>query len=102
MVQRSVDTFLGLPFNIASYALLNHLVAHITGKEPGELIMNLADTHIYKNHIAQVKEQLQRAPRQLPTLRLDPSINNLESIVSEKIQIEGYNPHSVIKAPISV
>jgi thymidylate synthase len=102
MVQRSVDTFLGLPFNIASYALLTHLVARITNKVPGELTMNLADTHIYLNHKDQVEEQLSRDPRPLPKLILDSKITSLDNIYSEGIIIEGYDPHPAIKAPIAV
>ena len=102
MYQRSVDTFLGLPFNIASYALLTSLIAKITDKVPGHLTLFLADTHIYLNHLEQVKEQLSRGPRALPRLVLEPGIVSLETISSELIRVESYNPHPPIKAPISV
>lgn len=102
MVQRSVDTFLGLPFNIASYALLTALVAKVTGKIPGELNMALGATHIYLNHMEQVKLQLSRQPRELPRLILDPNITDIDNISSDQIRIEGYHPHPAINAPISV
>lgn len=102
VVQRSVDTFLGLPFNIASYALLTHIIAGLTDKTPGELTMALADTHIYLNHLDQVKEQLSRQPRPLPKLILDDWYNSFGEIRSDKIWVEGYDPHPTIQAPISV
>lgn len=102
MYQRSVDTFLGLPFNIASYGLLTELLAKMSGREPGTVTLFLADTHIYLNHFEQVHEQLSREPRPLPKLELDPSITGLGNISSEKIIITGYNPHPAIKAPIAV
>ncbi len=102
MVQRSVDTFLGLPFNIASYALLTHIIANITNKKPGTLTMALADTHLYLNHIKQAKEQLRRKPKKLPTLVINKKIKDIDSIKSEWIEIKDYNPHPSIPAPISV
>lgn len=102
MVQRSVDSFLGLPFNIASYALLTGLIARMTGKVPGELTMALADTHIYLNHLDQVRLQLTREPRHLPRLILDDWYNSFEEITSGRIRVEGYDPHPAIEAPISV
>ncbi|BCX14993.1 MAG: thymidylate synthase [Patescibacteria group bacterium] len=102
MVQRSVDTFLGLPFNIASYALLTHLIAKITGKKAGELTMALGDTHLYLNHIKQAKEQLKRKPKDLPQLVLSPKIKDIGNIKSEWIDIKNYDPHPAIPAPISV
>ncbi len=102
MVQRSVDTFLGLPFNIASYALLTCIVARVTGKIPGTLTMALADTHIYLNHIKQAKEQIARKPKSLPKLRLSSKLKNIDHIESDWINVVGYDPHPAIKAPISV
>ncbi|WKZ25645.1 MAG: thymidylate synthase [bacterium] len=102
MVQRSVDSFLGLPFNIASYALLTEIVAKITGKIAGELTMTLADTHLYLNHIKQAKEQIKRIPRPLPTIKLNSKLKNIDKIESDWIEIIDYNPHGSIKAPISV
>jgi thymidylate synthase len=102
MVQRSVDTFLGLPFNIASYALLTEIVAKITGKVAGELTMALADTHLYLNHIKQAKEQIKRKPRPLPTIKLNSKLKNIDKIESDWIELIDYNPHETIKAPISV
>lgn len=102
MLQRSVDTFLGLPFNIASYALLNHIIAKVAGKVPGELTMALGDTHLYLNHIKQAKEQLSRTPKALPKLILNPKLCDIDNIKTDWIEIEGYNPHPPIAAPISV
>lgn len=102
IVQRSVDTFLGLPFNIASYALLTEILAKVTGKIPGELTMALADTHLYLNHIKQAKEQIKRRPRPLPKLVISSKLKNIDNIESEWIEVKDYNPHDTIKAPISV
>ncbi len=102
MVQRSVDTFLGLPFNIASYALLTHIVAKVTGKIPGELTMALADTHLYLNHLNQAKEQIRRKPRSLPKLKISSKLKDINHIESDWIEIIDYDPHPSIKAPISV
>lgn len=102
MYQRSVDTFLGLPFNIASYSLLQNMVAQVTGKKPGELVMHLGDTHLYNNHEAQAREQLSRTPKSLPVLKLNPEIKNIDDFTSEDIEIEDYNHHPHISAPISV
>lgn len=102
MVQRSVDTFLGLPFNIASYALLTHIVAKVTNKIPGELTMALADTHLYLNHIKQAKEQIKRKPKVLPKLKISSKLKDIDHIESEWIEVVGYDPHPPIKAPISV
>lgn len=102
MVQRSVDTFLGLPFNIASYALLMEIVAKITGKIAGELTMALADTHLYLNHVKQAKEQIKRVSRPLPIIKLNSKIKNINKIESSWIELIDYNPHDTIKAPISV
>jgi thymidylate synthase len=102
MYQRSCDLFLGLPFNIASYALLLHMVAQTTQLEPGELIISLGDAHIYLNHRSQVTKQLARAPRPLPSLGLDPSVKSLFDFGFEHIELEGYDPHPGIKAEIAV
>lgn len=104
--QRSVDVFLGLPFNIASYALLAHILASILGLEPGLLIGDLSNVHIYSNHIDQVMEYLSRDTRELPSLVM-PKLNDLDEITSYKfdlksIFVEGYNPHPSIKAPMAV
>lgn len=102
MYQRSVDSFLGLPFNIASYALLTEIIAKITNKTPGIVTMFLADTHLYLNHLKQAKEQIRRKPKRLPKLTLSDSIKSINGISSDAIKIEGYKPHPLIKAEISV
>jgi len=102
MYQRSCDLFLGLPFNIASYALLTAMVAQVTGLQPGELIISLGDMHIYSNHFDQVRKQLVREPRELPTMRLDPAVKSLFDFRYEHFHLEDYDPHPGIKAPIAV
>ena len=102
MYQRSVDVFLGLPFNIASYALLTHLLAHHTGLKVGELVISTGDTHIYKDHIEQVKEQLSREEFPLPTLMLNSLKNNIFEMTMQDIHLENYQSHGAIKANMAV
>jgi thymidylate synthase len=102
LYQRSGDIFLGVPFNIASYALLTCLVAHVTGLRPGDFVHTLGDAHLYKNHLEQARLQLGREPRRLPTLRLSPGVRDLFAFRFEDITFEGYEPHPAIKAEVSV
>lgn len=102
MYQRSCDAFLGLPFNIASYALFVHILASISGREVGTLNIMLGDVHIYANHIEQVQEQLSRAPRQFPTLALTHKIKDLSDVYMSTFQLTGYDPYDTIKAPMAV
>lgn len=102
LYQRSADLFLGVPFNIASYSLLTHMLAQICGLEVGEFIWIGGDCHIYSNHVEQVKEQLQRTPKELPELWMDTSIADIESFTMDSFKLMNYNPDATIKAPMAV
>jgi thymidylate synthase len=102
LYQRSGDVFLGVPFNIASYALLTMMIAHVSGLRPGEFVHTLGDAHLYRNHLDQAREQLKRTPRALPRLVLNPAVKDLFSFRYEDITLEGYDPLPHIKAEVSV
>jgi len=102
LYQRSADVFLGVPFNIASYALLTHMVAQVTSLQVGDFVHTLGDAHLYLNHLEQAREQIRREPRPLPELWLDPGCTDIDDFGIDSVKLSGYDPHPAIRAPIAV
>ncbi len=102
LYQRSADVFLGVPFNIGEYALLTHMIAQVCRLEPADLVLTFGDVHLYRNHFEQAREQLERAPRALPVLRLNPAIEAIDDFRFEDVTVEGYQPHPAIAASVAV
>jgi len=102
LYQRSADIFLGVPFNIASYALLTVVLAEILGREPGEFVHTFGDYHMYENHREQIKEQLSREPKPFPTLRIEDAVPSLDAFTPEQVKLENYDAHPPIKAELTV
>lgn len=102
LYQRSGDVFLGIPFNIASYSLLTHMIAHVTGLQVGEFVHTIGDAHIYTNHIEQIKTQLQREPRELPTLSITKDTGDIDALTFEDFVINGYDPHPKLSGKVAV
>lgn len=102
MYQRSADMGLGVPFNIASYALLTHMIAHVTGRKPGDFVHTLGDAHVYLNHIEALKQQLEREPRPFPTIKINPQKRNIDDFEFCDFEVVGYNPHKPIKMTMAV
>ena len=102
MYQRSADLGLGIPFNIASYALLTHMVAHVTGTDAHELVIQLGDAHVYRDHVDALRTQLERAPRAFPRLRWARAVESIDGFVGEDFVVEGYDPHPAIAMKMSV
>lgn len=102
MYQRSADMGLGVPFNIASYALLTHLIAHVTGRKAGDFVHTIGDAHVYLNHVEALEEQLKREPREFPTLRINPAKTGIDDFEYSDLELIGYNPHKTIKMEMAV
>lgn len=102
MYQRSADMFLGVPFNIASYALLTLIVAHVCDLEPGDFVHTFGDAHVYNNHMEQFEQQLAREPRAWPTMKINPGVKDIQSLTYEDFTLENYDPHPAIKAQVAV